>query len=115
SPASVTFTGPATTTWTFVISDPDGPSDLMGMNAIFGDASFQFDFTYQCWFWYDRAANSISVFRNNNWNYAPIGTGGFVLRGEACSINTANAIVATSGNNLSLSIPVTLGGTRAVP
>jgi hypothetical protein len=109
SPASQTFTNSATITYTLVASDSDGASDLMGIDGLFG-------VNYECWFFYNRSSNQISVFNDNNhtnpgvWTTEPAGQAGAILQGNACNIDPSTVSATASGNDLSVSLTITLGG-----
>jgi hypothetical protein len=109
SPASETFTSSATITYTMIASDSDGASDLMGIDGQFGG-------NYECWVYYDRAANQISVFNDNNhsnpgiWTTETAGQPGAILQGDACNIDPSTVSATASGNDLSVSLTITLGG-----
>lgn len=110
TPASLTTSGPVTTSYSFVVSDTDGPGDLMGMDVLFasgGNPPF-------CWFFYNQSSNQISIYdANNQWVYGTVGQEGSQggnLYGKSCGINVQAASVSRSGNELTLTIPITLAG-----
>src|SRR6185312_16387389 len=95
-------------TFQFVVSDTAGVSDLQGMNIVFSDARLnRTGDPYACWLWFQRSDNTLSAYNKGVWRTAPVGPGGSILNGNLCSVDTAAAVSATGGNNLSLSAPVT--------
>jgi hypothetical protein len=102
SPSSQTTAGATATTYTAVVSDTDGPGDLASVNLLISN--------YSCWLSYSRADNSISVYDNGNWKTAPAGVPGSSLAGQQCSVDPSSVAATPSGNNLSLTVNVTLTG-----
>jgi hypothetical protein len=109
TPASQTFNTTATTTYTFVASDSDGAGDLLGIDALMGN-------NYECWLFYNQSTHQISVWNNDNgnnsgvWTTEAAGQPGATLNGNACSIDPSTASATASGNNLNVSVQITLGG-----
>jgi len=92
----------------FVVSDAAGATDLQGMNILFSDARLnRTGDPYACWLWFQTSDKTLSAYNKGVWRGAPIGPGGSILNGDLCSVDTAAAVSATDGNNLTLSVPVT--------
>jgi hypothetical protein len=95
--------------YTFVASDTAGSGDLRGMDLLFTHSQTN---PYLCWLWYDRASNTLSANFNGTWSApSPVGgagASGLNLAGTECSVYTPSATATSSGNLLTLSIPMTL-------
>lgn len=108
SPAFGNSSTGAANAFQFTIADTAGVSDLQGMNVQFSDAKLnQTGDPYACWLWFQRADSTLSAYQNGNWKTVPLGSGGSILSGDSCTIDTTAAAVTSSGNQLTLSLPVT--------
>jgi hypothetical protein len=92
-------------TYTAVVADTAGASDIGGVD-------FQvlnvFTNTAPCWLYFNAGTNTLTVYAHGSWGSpSPIGTSGSLLTGDACTVDTRAVTVNASGNNLSLSLPVT--------
>jgi hypothetical protein len=105
SPDSSTMNQNATQTFTFVASDSAGVTDLQGVDILFSDGSSN---PYACWMWYQRATNTVSLYNQGTWSSpAKVGTGGTVLAGNSCSVNTSQGTATFTANQLTLTLPFT--------
>jgi hypothetical protein len=98
-----------TQTYTFVVGDSIGLSDLSGVDI---------QFRWACWLFFDPASNRIAITRQGTWGpLTPIGSGGSTLTGDACTVDTAAITATPSGNNLTLAIPIqiTAGDNNTLP
>ena len=104
TPSSGTQQEFTTQTYTFVVGDTSGAGDIGGVDIQFRDKPNQ---PNACWLFYNAGNNTIAVNHANNWGpLTPIGSGGSALTGDACSVDTTAISVSTSGNDLSLAIPI---------
>ncbi len=104
TPSSGTQQEFTTQTYTFVVSDTSGASDIGGVDVQFRDKPNQ---PNACWLYYNAGSNTLAVNHQNSWGSpTPVGAGGSALAGDACSVDTTAVTVSTSGNNLTLAIPI---------
>ena len=102
----------STQTYSFVVGDSEGLSDLAGVDIQFGDGGSA------CWLFFSPGSNTIAIHHQGNWGpLTPIGSGGSTLTGDACTVNTAAITATPSGNNLTLAIPIqiTIGDNNTLP
>jgi hypothetical protein len=93
-----------TQTYTVVIGDTAGASDIGGVDVQLRDKPTQ---PNACWLYYNATTNSLTVNHSNNWSTpSQVGSSGSVLTGDACAVDTKNGTVSSSGNNLTLAIPI---------
>src|SRR3569623_214245 len=93
----------ATQTFTAVVSDTAGVSDIGGVDFQVLD---EFGPSYPCWLFFDASANTLAVYAHGTWRTpTPIGAPGSTLTGNACTVDTKAVTVNTSGNNLTLNLP----------
>jgi hypothetical protein len=106
TPASQTYNITSTTAYTFVASDSAGAADLLGIDAQFGSPG-----EVDCWLFYNRSTNQISANSNaQGWVTEPAGQPGATLYGNSCNLDPSTVSASASGNNLSFSATITLGG-----
>jgi len=104
TPSSGTQMEFTTQTYTFVVGDTSGASDIGGVDIQFRDKPAQ---PNACWLYYNATNNTLAVNHQNNWGAAtPIGSGGSALTGDGCAVDTTAVTVRTSGNNFTLAIPM---------
>ncbi|HXE62220.1 MAG TPA: hypothetical protein VN519_01700 [Bryobacteraceae bacterium] len=98
-----------TQTYNIVVGDTAGASDIGGV-----DFQVVKDYIYlPCWLYFNASANTLSVYNgvNNEWDGpVPIGSSGSVIDTSGCTLDTKAVTVSTSGNNLTLNLPVALKG-----
>src|SRR5271157_2383983 len=88
-------------TFKLVYSDPLGTSDLITIQAVFTNNSPQ-----PCYFDYDFSAQQIKLNSNSGgWISAPI-TSPQILSNNQCTVNGPGISVSTSGNYLTLTLPL---------
>ncbi|HEY4086610.1 MAG TPA: hypothetical protein VGM43_11765 [Bryobacteraceae bacterium] len=112
TPSSTSFNYVATIPYTFVASDSNGAGDLQGMDVLFGSPDGE---PYTCWLFYNHSTNQISVWNSEKsitgpWITEPAGQPGAILRGNGCAIDSSTVSASASGNNLSVSMTITLRG-----
>ena len=119
TPGSATSVPGTPETFTFVVSDSAGASDIQGMNILFSDpgAPNQPADPYACWLWYHRSDNTLSIYHNSPaWSATTVGSAqGSPLTGDNCTVYASSAIVSTSGNNLTLTLPIAFLNPVAAP
>jgi len=94
-----------TQTFTIVVGDTAGASDIGGVDFKVENIVVNYD---PCWLYFNAGANTLTVFQNRSWSSPiPIGSSGSLLSGNLCTVDTKAVTVSTSGNNLTLSLPVT--------
>jgi hypothetical protein len=100
----------ATQTFTAVVADSAGASDIGGVDFQVID---EFGPSYPCWLYFNATSNTMAVYAHGTWAAsAPIGPAGSTLSGDDCTVDTKAVTVSSSGNNLSLNLPIafTSGG-----
>ena len=103
-------------TFQFLYSDPNGASHLSGAGVLI---STSLDSNNSCWFYYNQTNNTLWLANNNSssWTSAPKSSGKALQNGQ-CSIVPKKVRVSQSGNNLTLTVPVTFksgfAGTRTL-
>ena len=106
TPSSGTQQEFTTQTYTFVVSDTSGASDIGGVDLQFRDKPNQ---PNACWLYYNAGTNTLDVNRSNTWSTpGAVGSGGSILNGDACTVDTNAVTVSNSGNDLTLAIPIQL-------
>ncbi|HEY4089191.1 MAG TPA: hypothetical protein VGM43_24850, partial [Bryobacteraceae bacterium] len=108
SPSNPTMYQNSPQTFTVVASDSAGAADLQGVHFLFVWGGFNGSpATIACWMWYQRSTNTLTMYNAGNWGApAPLGSGGSVLTGDACTVDTSQASASASGNQLSLVVPI---------
>jgi len=92
--------------YTVVIGDTSGAADIGGVDLQFRDKPAQ---PNACWLYYNTGSNTLTINNQNNWSTpVPVGSGGSVLTGDGCAVDTRNVTVSSSGNNLTLAFPIQL-------
>jgi hypothetical protein len=105
APSSGTMSVNSTQTFSFVVSDTAGASDIGGLNILFQDSP---NLPTACWLYYQVSSATITAYRNGFWS-APAGAqNSTTLTGDACAVDPAAAKVALSGNTLTLTLPITI-------
>ncbi|HEY4088051.1 MAG TPA: hypothetical protein VGM43_19075 [Bryobacteraceae bacterium] len=105
APGSSTMSLNSTQTFSFIVSDTVGASDLGGLNILFQDSP---GFPTACWLYYQVSTATMTAYHNGVWS-APAGTQtSATLTGDACTVDPSNAKVTLSGPNLTLTLPITL-------
>jgi hypothetical protein len=95
-----------TQTFTAVVSDAAGASDIGGLDLLIGEYP---GFAYACWVYFNAGANTLAIYHQGNWGPpTPIGSSGATLTGDACTVDTKSTTVSASGNTLSLNLPTTI-------
>ena len=93
-----------TQTYTVVVGDTTGAADIGGVDVQFRDKPSQ---PNACWLYYNAGSNTLAVNHQGNWSAGvPVGSGGSTLTGDGCTVNTTAVTVSTSGNNLTLAMPM---------
>ncbi len=105
SPGSSTMSANSTQTFGFTVSDTVGASDIGGLNILFQDSPAS---PTACWLYYHVSTASMTAYHNGAWS-APAGTQtSTTLTGDACALDPSTVKVTLSGNNLTLTVPITL-------
>jgi hypothetical protein len=92
-------------TFTFTFSDTNGATDIATASVFINQV---FSTSNGCYFVYDRTANTISLFRDADAAFLPVTPGlNATAENANCTIFGAGASTATSGNVLTLTVPVT--------
>jgi M6 family metalloprotease-like protein len=104
-------------TFQFTFSDPNGASDLNVLNVLINNA---LDGRQACYLAYVRGANQLYLVSDAGSGLLPAltpGTTGTAANSQ-CSVSAAGASAVTSGNTLTLTVPVTFasgfGGSKVV-
>ncbi|HEU5022585.1 MAG TPA: hypothetical protein VFT60_11865, partial [Bryobacteraceae bacterium] len=95
----------STKTFSFNVSDTAGASDIGGLNILFQDSP---NLPAACWLYYQVSTATIGVWRNGAWSAPARTQNSTTLAGDACAVDPAAAQVTLSGNNLTLTLPITL-------
>lgn len=104
TPDSGTVQQDTTQTFTVIVSDTAGASDIGGLDLLFGDRPYP----YACWLYFNAVTKSMQASHRFNWGSpSPIGPSGSTLSGDACTLDTTAVTVSTSGNTLTLNLPIT--------
>jgi hypothetical protein len=109
SPNNPTMYQNSPQTFTVVASDTAGAADLQGIHFLFMSGGYNdYPLAIACWMWYQRSTNTLSMYNGGNWSApAPLGSGGSLLTGDQCTVDTTQASASASGNQLTLVVPVT--------
>jgi hypothetical protein len=106
TPASGSSVGGVVTNFTYVISDSSGNADISGATVFFYNPLAPYGADQKvCWVVYNRSDNTVWLNRQNVWTSASVGTN-TTLFSNNCTVNPASFVVSSSGNNLSLTVPV---------
>jgi hypothetical protein len=93
--------------YSFVVSDTAGANDIGGVDIQFRDNPALHRNT--CWLYYNTSSNTMTANYQGNWSGpVPVGSSGSTLTGDDCTVDTTKVTAATSGNNLTLTVPVYL-------
>lgn len=94
-----------TQTFTAVVADTAGADDIGGVDF---QVLNEFGSSYPCWLYFNANTKALTAYSHANWgDPIPIGATGSLLAGDACTVDTKSVAVSGSGNNLSLSLPIT--------
>jgi hypothetical protein len=93
-----------TQTFAAGVADTAGASDIGGIDFQVID---EFGPSYPCWLYFNAISNTLAAYAHGTWAAsAPIGSSGSSLTGDNCNVDTKAVTVSSSGNNLSLNLPI---------
>ena len=94
----------ASQTFAFLYSDPDGFANISAVNALINSTLSGGN---SCWVYYDRAANTLWLARDDtsNWDPLTLGTPAMVQNSQ-CVVNGIGSSTSGAGNNLTLSLAI---------
>src|SRR6185503_19959836 len=105
NPSSSTMSANSPQTLSFVASDPAGESDINGLNILLQDSPGS---STACWLYYQVSTSTMTAYHNGSWS-SPAGTQNSTsLVGDACTVDPSTAKVSLSGNNLTLTLAITI-------
>jgi hypothetical protein len=95
----------STQTFSFVVSDTAGASDIEGLNILFRDSSGS---STACWLYYQASNGTLSAYRDGSWS-APASTKeSATLAGDSCTVDPGKVKVTLSGTDFTLTAPITI-------
>ncbi|HVW09463.1 MAG TPA: hypothetical protein VHC90_12815 [Bryobacteraceae bacterium] len=109
SPNNPTMYQGSPQTFTVVASDSAGATDLQGIHFLFARGGYNETPAEPtaCWMWYQRSTNTLTMYDQGTWSApTPLGSGGAVLTGDECTVDTTQASASGSGNQLTLVVTV---------
>ncbi|PWT98654.1 MAG: hypothetical protein C5B51_28725 [Terriglobia bacterium] len=93
-------------TFAVTVSDPAGPTSIWGFSFLINAG---INGANACWIWFDHTANTLQLAYDDQSGFSPAITVGtnFSLSNSQCTVSASGASVSTSGNNLTVNIPLT--------
>lgn len=88
----------------FTVSDPNGAGDIATAAALFNNSLATAN---GCYLRYDRAANTISLFRDSDSTWLPVTPGAnATVENPQCSVSGSTASAAASGNQITIALTI---------